>query len=161
MFFYKERKKMEQSLHSFLFFIKERNILFEERKDRPFFWKEKMPNPGWAAPAGGWPMTAAGGRTHRLAACGCWVASAGGWLMTAAGGRAHRLAACGGWAQGWAPDSFPFGTFHSLKRTFHSFPFFFRVFGDLWDPKERSVLFLSFLKNGKEHKERNVLLQRM
>ena len=35
--------------------------------------------------------------------------------------------------QGWAPRS-PFGTFRS-------FPLFFRVFGDLWDPKERSVLF--------------------
>ena len=31
--------------------------------------------------------------------------------------------------------------FCSLKRTFHSFPFFLRVFGDLWDPKEHSVLF--------------------
>ena len=28
--------------------------------------------------------------------------------------------------QGWAPRSFPFGTFRSLKRTFHSFPFFFK-----------------------------------
>ena len=42
----------------------------------------------------------------------------------------------------------------------HSFPFFSRVFGDLWDPKERYVLFRSFLKNGKEREERNVLLQR-
>ena len=39
-------------------------------------------------------------------------------------------------------------------------PFFSRVFGDLWDTKERSVLFRSFLKNEKECKERNVLLQR-
>ena len=31
--------------------------------------------------------------------------------------------------------------FCSLKGMFRSFPFFFRVFGDLWDPKERSVLF--------------------
>ena len=48
----------------------------------------------------------------------------------------------------------------SKKRTLRSFPFFSRVFGDLWDPKERYVLFRSFLKNGKEQKERNVLLQR-
>ena len=33
--------------------------------------------------------------------------------------------------QGWAPHSFPFGTFRSLKGTFRAFPFFFRVFGDL------------------------------
>ena len=39
-------------------------------------------------------------------------------------------------------------------------PFFSRVFGDLWDTKERSVLFRSFLKNERECKERNVLLQR-
>ena len=37
----------------------------------------------------------------------------------------------------------PFFSFlvRSLKGTFRSFPFFFWVFGDLWDPKERSVLF--------------------
>ena len=38
--------------------------------------------------------------------------------------------------QGWALRSFPFGTvrsvlFRSLKGAFCSFPFFFRVFGDL------------------------------
>ena len=37
---------------------------------------------------------------------------------------------------------------HSKKRTLRSFPFFSRVFGDLWDPKERYVLFRSFEKNG-------------
>ena len=48
----------------------------------------------------------------------------------------------------------------SKKRPLRSFPFFSRVFGDLWDPQERYLLFRSFLKNGKERKERNVLLQR-
>ena len=47
---------------------------------------------------------------------------------------------------------------HSKKRMLRSFPFFSRVFGDLWNPKERYVLFSSFEKNGKEWKERNVLL---
>ena len=45
--------------------------------------------------------------------------------------------------QGWAPLSFPFRTFRSFpffQRTEHSFQFFFWVFGDLWNPKERSVL---------------------
>ena len=42
--------------------------------------------------------------------------------------------------------------FHSLKGTFHSFLFFFRVFGDLWEPKEHSVLFCSFLFFSKEWK---------
>ena len=41
-----------------------------------------------------------------------------------------------------------------------SLTFFFRVFGDLWDTKEWWVLLRSFLKNVKECKERNVLLQR-
>ena len=36
----------------------------------------------------------------------------------------------------------------------------FRVFGDLRDLKERSVFSRSFLKSGKECKERNVLMQR-
>ena len=40
------------------------------------------------------------------------------------------------------------------------FAFFFWVFDDLWNPKERCVLFRSFLKNRKERKECNVLLQR-
>ena len=40
----------------------------------------------------------------------------------------------------------------SFKGTFTSFPLFFWVFGDLWDPKERSILF---------RKECKVLLQRM
>ena len=48
----------------------------------------------------------------------------------------------------------------SKKRTLRSFPFFFRVFRDLWNPKERYVLFRSFQKNGKERKERNVLFKR-
>ena len=48
----------------------------------------------------------------------------------------------------------------SKKRTLRSFPFFSRVFGDLWNPKERYVLFRSFQKNGKERKERNVLFKR-
>ena len=48
----------------------------------------------------------------------------------------------------------------SKKRMLHPFPFFSRVFGDLWDPKECYVLFRSFQKNGKERKERNILLQR-
>ena len=45
----------------------------------------------------------------------------------------------------------------SKKRTLRSFPFFSRVFGDLWDPKERYVLLQrtertlrSFANNGKE-----------
>ena len=45
--------------------------------------------------------------------------------------------------------------FRSLKRLFRSFPFFFRFFCNLWDPKE-----CSFAKNVKERKECNVLLQR-
>ena len=46
------------------------------------------------------------------------------------------------YGQGWAPRSF-------LFRTFCSFPLFFRVFGDLGDPKERNerkVLSLSPIK---------------
>ena len=60
-----------------------------------------------------------------------------------------------------------------LGTTFFSVLFFW-VFSDLWDPKESSILFRSFIKIGKEHKEtqhsfakkvkkrkeRNVLLQR-
>ena len=42
--------------------------------------------------------------------------------------------------------------FRSLKRMFCSFPFFFRIFGDLWDPKECSVLFRSFPFFSKERK---------
>ena len=49
--------------------------------------------------------------------------------------------------QGWAPHSFPFSTFHSFPFFKRTVPFF-------------SVLFRSFIKNGKERKERNVLLQR-
>ena len=48
----------------------------------------------------------------------------------------------------------------SKRRTLRSFTFFSRVFGDLWNPKERYVLFRSFAKNGKERKKQNVLLQR-
>ena len=50
-------------------------------------------------------------------------------------------------SQGWAPRSFPFRMFRSFplfQKTFRSFPFFFWVFGDLWDPKERNVLSRSF-----------------
>ena len=53
--------------------------------------------------------------------------------------------------------------FHSLRSFLFlkkNVPFFSRVFGDLWDTKERSVLFCTFLKNKRECKERNVLLQR-
>ena len=40
-------------------------------------------------------------------------------------------------------------TFFSVlnKKMFRSFPFFSRVFGDLWNPKERSVLFKRTEKN--------------
>ena len=62
--------------------------------------------------------------------------------------------------QGWALRSVRYILFRSKKRTFRTFPFFSRVFGDLWDPKERPIHFRSFLKNGKERKERSVLLQR-
>ena len=61
--------------------------------------------------------------------------------------------------QGWAPRSFPFRTFRSFPffyRMQRSFPFYFGVFGDLWDPKECSVIFRSFIKNGKECKDRSV-----
>ena len=37
----------------------------------------------------------------------------------------------------------------SKKRTLRSFPFFSRVFGDLWNPKECSVLFKRTEKKGK------------
>ena len=50
--------------------------------------------------------------------------------------------------------------FRSKKRTFRSFSFFSWVFGNPWDPKERSVLFCAFLINRKERKEPFVLLQR-
>ena len=50
--------------------------------------------------------------------------------------------------------------FRSFKVCNILFPSFFWVFGDLWNPKESSILFRSFLKNGKECKKRNVLLQR-
>ena len=36
---------------------------------------------------------------------------------------------------------FSFGTFRSFPFFKKNVPFFFRVFGDLWDPKERSALF--------------------
>ena len=64
---------------------------------------------------------------------------------------------------GWAPRSFTFWTHRSFaffKSMQRSFAFFFWVFGDLWDPKERCNLLHSFLKNIKERKERNILLQR-
>ena len=48
----------------------------------------------------------------------------------------------------------------SKKRTLHSFPFFLKFLATYQTPKERYVLFLSFLKNRKEQEERNVLLQR-
>ena len=50
--------------------------------------------------------------------------------------------------QGWAPRSFPFGTFPSflfLKGTFRSFPFFFRVFGDLQYETQKNIPFFSVL----------------
>ena len=74
------------------------------------------------------------------------------------------------YSQGWAPHSFPFGMFRSLKGTFCSFPFFFRVlatyetqknipffpfFSKEWKRTHRTQG--SFAKNGKEC---NVLLQR-
>ena len=65
--------------------------------------------------------------------------------------------------QGWAPRSFAFRTFRSFAFKKENVTFFyvlFRVFGDLWNPKERYVLFRSFQKNGKERKERNVLFKR-
>ena len=63
-------------------------------------------------------------------------------------------------SQGWAPRSFPFRTFRSFEEQnvlFLSFLSFWR----LMEPKRMSVLFRSFLKTGKERKERNILLQRM
>ena len=52
----------------------------------------------------------------------------------------------------------PFFSILLKKATF--FSILFLSFCDLWNPKGRSVPFRSFLKNGKEHKERNILLQR-
>ena len=52
------------------------------------------------------------------------------------------------------------GLLRSKKRTLRSFPFFLKFFATYETPKERYVLFRSFLKNGKEQEKRNVLLQR-
>ena len=49
--------------------------------------------------------------------------------------------------------------FRSFKECSVLFVLFW-VFGDLWDPKEHSVLSCSFQKSWKERKERNMLLQR-
>ena len=48
----------------------------------------------------------------------------------------------------------------SKRRTLRSFPFFLKFLATYQTPKERYVLFRSFLKNGKEREKRNVLLQR-
>ena len=48
----------------------------------------------------------------------------------------------------------------SKKRTLRSFPFFLEFLATYQTPKERYVLFRSFLKNGKEREKHNVLLQR-
>ena len=67
------------------------------------------------------------------------------------------IAKCLAIIQGWAPRSFAFWTHRSFEfflRMQRSFMFFFRFFGDLWDPKEWCVLLRSFLKNVREHKER-------
>ena len=61
--------------------------------------------------------------------------------------------------QGWAPRSLPFRTFRSFKE--HNI--LFRSFFDFLATYEtqKNFLFCSFLKNGKERKEPNILLQRM
>ena len=51
--------------------------------------------------------------------------------------------------------------FRSKKRTLRSFPFFSRVFGDLWDPKERYVFSRSFGKNVTFFPSFSVHLKRM
>ena len=51
--------------------------------------------------------------------------------------------------------------FRSKKRTLRSFPFFSRVFGNLWDPKERYVLSRSFGKNVTFFPSFSVHLKRM
>ena len=56
--------------------------------------------------------------------------------------------------QGWALRSFPFFSVRCV-----GFFSVLGVFGDLRDPKGRSVLFRSFLRNGKERKECSVFLQ--
>ena len=56
-------------------------------------------------------------------------------------------------SQGWAPCSFTserivlLRSFKERNVLLRSFTFFFRVFGDLRDPKEQCVLLHSFLKN--------------
>ena len=78
-----------------------------------------------------------------------------------------------GYRQGWAPRSFTFWTHHSFVifySTQCSFAFFFRDFGNLWDPKERCVLFLRtwmnaktatlFCKECKRTREHFILLQK-
>ena len=62
--------------------------------------------------------------------------------------------------QDWALRSFPFGTFRSvpfLKKNIQLFSIFYSSFWRLMRPKRMCH---SFLKNGKERKECNVLLQR-
>ena len=48
----------------------------------------------------------------------------------------------------------PFISVHFWTK--RSFPFIFRVFGDLWNPKEQFVHFRSFLMNRNEGSEQNV-----
>ena len=62
--------------------------------------------------------------------------------------------------QGWAPRSFPFGTFRSFPFFKRNIPFFSVLFSSFWRlmrPKRTQRTQHSFEKNGKE---RNVLLQR-
>ena len=62
--------------------------------------------------------------------------------------------------RGWALHSFPFGMFRSFPFFKRNVLFFSVLFLSFWRLMRPKRTFRSFLKNGKERKEHNVLLQR-
>ena len=94
----------------------------------------------------------------------CWELIKGVWQKTLSG-QTLRITGTLSWVGSRVGHSVLFRSvryvlLRSKKRTLRSFPFFLKFLATYQTPKERYVLFRSFLKNGKEREKRNILLQR-